>query len=406
MSATPEKKTPALRFPEFEGEWTEKRLGDFAVFSKGKGVAKSDIVEAGRTPCIRYGELYTEYGEIIDDVVSSTNIQASKLVLSEENDVIIPASGETAIDIATASCVMHSGIALGGDLNIVKSKENGIFLAYFLSGPKRINVARLAQGNSVVHLYGGQLSSLLFYMPPQPEQKKIVVFLAAVDKKLAKLRRKRDFLTDYKRGVMQQIFFQQIRFKADGGSNFPDWEEKKLGEVVDVLGGGTPDTMASDYWGGDINWFTPTEIKSKYLYESKRKLSQAGLKNSSAKLLPIGALLLSTRATVGDVGIAQKECATNQGFQSLITRKKNVTEFWYYWVLSHKKEFFRRAAGSTFLEIGKSEVQKIPILTPHPDEQKKIANFLSAIDTKIDAVAGQISQMEAFKKGLFQQMFV
>src|SRR5688572_7194473 len=121
------KVTPDLRFPEFEGEWESEKLGDFAQFSKGKGISKADINPEGETECIRYGELYTEYSEVIDLVKSRTSVEPKDLVFSEANDVIIPASGETQIDIATASCVKRAGIALGGDLNIIRAKFNGEF---------------------------------------------------------------------------------------------------------------------------------------------------------------------------------------------------------------------------------------------------------------------------------------
>ncbi len=133
-------KVPKYRFPEFEkdGEWEEKKLGNIATFSKGKGISKSNVVKGGSLPCIRYGELYTHYNETISDIKSHTNLNANELVLSEANDVIIPASGETQIDIATASCVLKTGIALGSDLNIIKTKINGVFLAYYLNNAKKI----------------------------------------------------------------------------------------------------------------------------------------------------------------------------------------------------------------------------------------------------------------------------
>jgi type I restriction enzyme S subunit len=164
---------PALRFPEFKGEWEKHNLGEIASFSKGKGISKADIVENGATECIRYGELYTTYGETIDDVKSRTNIDVNDLVLSESNDVIIPASGETQIDIATASCVLRGGIALGGDLNIIKTQNNGVFLSYYLNYKKKQEIASLAQGVSVVHLYSSQLSLLELNLPLRAEQDKI-----------------------------------------------------------------------------------------------------------------------------------------------------------------------------------------------------------------------------------------
>ena len=115
---------PQLRFKEFDGAWEEKNLSDIAEFHKGKGISKADISEDGVLECIRYGELYTTYTELIQDIVSKTNLPAKDLILSEFNDVIIPASGESNIDIATAACVLKSGVAFSGDLNIIRSKMN------------------------------------------------------------------------------------------------------------------------------------------------------------------------------------------------------------------------------------------------------------------------------------------
>ena len=166
-----------MRFPGFEGDWEVKKLGEIAKFSKGKGISKIDVVEDGATECIRYGELYTHYGETVDEIKSKTNIDKSSLVLSEANDVIIPASGETQIDIATASCVLKSGVALGGDLNIIKTSNNGVFLSYYLNSSKKMEIARLSQGISVVHLYSSQLALLNLKLPILSEQNKIATFL-------------------------------------------------------------------------------------------------------------------------------------------------------------------------------------------------------------------------------------
>ena len=132
-----------------------------------------------------------------------------------------------------------------------------------------------------------------------------------------------------------------------------EWSEKRLGDTSEIVGGGTPETIKKEYWDGTIQWFTPTEIKSKFISNSKKTITELGLKKSSAKLLPKGTLLFSSRATVGDVGIAQDECTTNQGFQSFIVNEDNETEFLYNWIIKNKKEFLKRASGSTFLEISK-----------------------------------------------------
>jgi type I restriction enzyme, S subunit len=181
-------------------------LGKIAAFSKGKGISKSDITENGEFECIRYGELYTYYDEVIDTIKSRTNSKFENLVFSEANDVIIPASGETQIDIAKASCVIKTGVALGSDLNIIKTKNNGIFLSYYLNNKKKKDIANLAQGISVVHLYSSQLALLNIDLPCIEEQTKIANFLMVIDEKINHCQSERVNTEVWKKGLLQQMF--------------------------------------------------------------------------------------------------------------------------------------------------------------------------------------------------------
>ena len=190
---------------EFEG-WEETIFEKIGVFLKGKGISKADIVPDGKIPCIRYGELYTYYGEVISKIISSTNIEAKNLVLSKANDILIPASGETQIDIATASCVLQDNIALSGDLNIFRTKENGIFLSYLIRSKLKMQIAQLAQGNSVVHLYASQLKGVSFSLPCLEEQTKIANFLSAIDQKIEVVAQQIEQAKQWKKGLLQQMF--------------------------------------------------------------------------------------------------------------------------------------------------------------------------------------------------------
>ena len=184
------------------------------------------------------------------------------------------------------------------------------------------------------------------------------------------------------------------------------WESTKIDEIAEIVGGGTPKTEVGEYWNGEIKWFTPSEIgKTKYIKDSERHITEKGLKNSSAKLLPANTILLSSRATVGEISIALTECSTNQGFQSLITKNNVDNEFVYYLISTIKNEFIRRASGSTFLEISKNEIKRIPITIPTLSEQKKISNLFSAIDNKIELLEEKHEYYQDFKKFLMQQIF-
>jgi type I restriction enzyme S subunit len=200
---------PKLRFKEFEnsGEWVVKKLGEIAHFLKGKGISKADVDSKGKLPCIRYGELYTHYGEIIKEIKSFTNLREDDLMLSEPNDVIIPSSGETKEDIATASCVKLGGVALGGDLNILRTSLNGDFLAYYLSNGLKKVISKIAQGDAVVHLYATQLKKLTIGVPSmKEEQEKIASCLSSLDEVITAQTQKIEQLQRHKKGLLQGLF--------------------------------------------------------------------------------------------------------------------------------------------------------------------------------------------------------
>lgn len=391
--------TPTLRFPEFAGAWQPKHGDD--AFKSRRQRAKEGLPLYSVTMdqgMVRRDSLDREFASNAPD-------EANLRVFKDDHVYNMMRMWQGAVGRAPEDCMVSPAY-------VVLQPEPDTVPAFFDHWFKRRRSIYLLWAYSYgltsdrLRLYARDFGRVPMALPPFDEQRRIADFLGAVDGRIKLLQRRRDALARYKAGMMQRLFDQSLRFTRDGGTAYPDWKEKRLGEIATIVGGGTPETAEDSYWGGDIPWFTPTEIKSKYLQSSARMLTSDGLKSSSAKLLPIGTLLLSTRANVGDVGIARQECTTNQGFQSLIMKGEHFNEFWYQWILHHKKKFVRWAAGSTFLEINKTEVGKIKAETPHPDEQRKIADALSALDDKIAAVSDQVKHMQTFKKGLLQQMFV
>lgn len=184
------------------------------------------------------------------------------------------------------------------------------------------------------------------------------------------------------------------------------WSVKKLGEMGKFVSGGTPDTEKPEYWNGDIIWLTPSEITklpTRFVSDSERKITRAGLKNSSAVLLPVGSLIICTRATVGDCCINIKEVSTNQGFKNLIPENSNI-DFLYYLISSHKTDLIRKACGSTFLEISKHDIEKLKYSVPPLSEQEKIAEILGTWDLAIEKLTALIEQKKLLKKGLMQRL--
>ena len=210
MAENKEKKVlnvPNLRFPEFQGEWQEERLSDIANLSKGIGISKDQLSADGES-CILYGELYTKYkSETIKEVISKTNIDNTKLVKSKANDVIIPCSGETAEEIVTARCVLKDDVLLGGDLNVIRLHGyDGSFMSYQLNGKRKYDIAKVAQGVSVVHLYGEHLKNIKTINPSLNEQKKIANLLSLLDERISTQNKIIEKLEALIKGIRNDVF--------------------------------------------------------------------------------------------------------------------------------------------------------------------------------------------------------
>ena len=405
--------TPKLRFPEFRdaGEWERKRIGDedFACLYKGKGISKSDIDLNGETPCIRYGELYTRYTEIIDVVFSKTNYPISDLFLSRKNDVIIPASGETKIDIATASCVMHDNVALGGDLNVIRSHHNGVFLSYYLNGPQKSETAKIAQGDSVVHLYLSQLEKLEIVIPKEPEQKKIADCLSSIDEFISAQGQKLDALKTHKKGLMQQLFpvegetVPKLRFPEFSG----EWEEKKLGDIGKFKSG----VGFSNSEQGGKSGIPFYKVSDMNLAGNKQTMTQSNNfvldeQIQRLKYKPITSLAIIFAKVGAAIFLERKRVATNfliDNNMMAFIPSANVAFLKYVFDMTRLSKFAQTGALPSY---NGSDLATIKITIPkNPEEQQKITDCLSSIDEFIAAQGQKLDALKTHKKGLMQQLF-
>lgn len=412
------KKIPKLRFAGFCSEWKEKRLGKVASFLKGRGISKNDIVKDGKNKCIRYGELYTEYDEIIKDVKSRTDVLAKNSLLSKKDDVLIPSSGETALDIATISCVKEDNILLGGDLNVIRLKnQSGDFFAYYLSNFQNKNIAKLAQGNSVVHLYASHFKTLKLNLPSLLEQQKIAGFLGMVDEWIENLRAQKENLEGYKKGMMQKIFSQEVRFKDDDGNNFAEWEERRLGSI------GSIKTSSVDKKTNEnqesvklLNYMDVYRRDHIFANDTFQKITAKDSQVISSDLKKGDVLFTPSSETPVDIGHSAvvREDLPNTVFSYHLIRfrpKKNVIlpDFSAYAFKSFVfyKKLWRLAQGATRFTLSIEAFKNVSVMMPSSlDEQQKIADFLTSIDNLINSKQQQIAQAEKWKKGLMQGLFV
>ena len=386
---------PKLRFPEFKGEWEEKKLSDIASFSKGKGYTKNDLVKNG-TPIVLYGRMYTKYETVISDIDTFVNLQEGSII-SKGGEIIVPASGETAEEISRASVVKNKGIILGGDLNIIslqKDKYNPEFFALTISsGTSQKCLSKLAQGKSVVHLHNEDLSGLQIKAPSLPEQQKIANFLSNVDSIITAETKILNTLQKKKKALMQKLFTQQLRFKAADGTDFPAWEEKKLGDVCEISA------------GGDIDKENSQKIYSEqYPYAVySNSLENKGLYGYANYFKIDGNTITVTGR--GDVGHAIARHEKYVPIVRLLVCKP---------INNENVDFLENAINNTkiFIEstgvpqLTAPQLSNIFIKLPCIEEQQKIADCLSSIDSLIQTQQKVVTTWQQRKKALLQQMFI
>lgn len=398
---------PKLRFKQFTDDFEKNKLVEHTKWSSG-GTPSKDNIEYwnGDIPLISGASMHTQ--RFFKSDVNITELGLKKgSKLAPKDSILILVRGSMLFNKIPMGLTLKD-VAFNQDVKCIQPSKslNSIFLFQWLLSKENIIQNKVTStGIGAGKLDTVDLQNLEIIVPKLEEQTKISSFLSTVDEKIAQLNQKHELLSQYKQGMMQKLFSQQIRFNADD-ELFGEWKETTLGNIAEIVGGGTPSTNHDEYWKGDVVWLTPSEINTKFVGESKRTISELGVQKCSAKKLPKGTVLFTSRATIGEVSIATKEVTTNQGFQSFIPYSSINNEFLYYWIIQNKKQFIERASGSTFLEISKSKILPIKILLPCLEEQTKIANFLSTIDQKIEMITQQIKQVKQWKKGLLQQMFV
>ncbi|ALK37963.1 restriction endonuclease subunit S [Staphylococcus aureus] len=400
---------PELRFPEFDEEWEEKILDEVSTFSKGKGISKNDLSKDG-TPCILYGELYTTYDFIINKIKSKTLLDTKNLVKGKKNQVLIPSSGETPLDIATAAVINTTeDMLLGGDINVLTpvQKYDGKFISLSINGKNKSNLSKYAQGKSVVHLYNNDIKKLKIKFPiKNSEQRKIGDFFSKLDRHIELEEKKLELLEQQKKGYMQKIFSQELRFKDDKGNDYPNWENEKLGDLINEVNERT--TSNNQY-------VLLSSTKNGLLSQEEYFKKQIGSKDSTGyKILRLNQLVLSPQNLwLGNINFNQR---FNIGIVSPSYRIYNLShQFDINFakdLLKSPRYIYEYAQAS---EQGASVVRRnlnlelfysINISLPSIEEQRKIGAFLNKLDKLIRKQYKKIEVLKQRKKGLLQNMFV
>lgn len=390
---TNEKNVPELRFPEYNEKWEEKKLGEIVDFSKGKLLGKKDLVENDGFPCILYGELYTKYGPIINSVISRTNVDKDKLKKGEKNQILIPSSGETTEDIATASALNINGdVYIGGDLNILTPKEkDGRFISLSLNGVNKWNIAKFAQGKTVVHLYNNDLRKLNINLPTKiEEQQKIGVFFSKLDQQIELEKQKLSLLEEQKKGYMQKIFSQELRFKDGSGNEYPEWEDVKLQNIANIKKG--------------------EQIKKENIDNNGKyyHLNGGTTASSRTNLFNTNPFTISISEGGNSCGFIKmnKEYFFSGGHNYTLL-DLSVSNFYLYSYLKyHEKKIMSLRVGSGLPNIQKKDISNYLIKIPRKEEQEKIGSFFKNLDEFIEKQANKVELLKQRKQSFLQKMFV
>lgn len=270
----------------------------------------------------------------------------------------------------------------------------------------------IVTGVNVPHISGKQIGEFKFPLPPLPIQKKIAAILSAYDDLIEKNNRRISILEKMAEELYKE-WFVRLRFpgyeKTKIKNGIPEgWEVKTVEEAFEYTGGGTPSTNISAYWEeGNINWYSPTDItanNSYFIFESKGKITELGLKESSAKLFPAYSIMLTSRATIGELGINVNPSCTNQGFITCIPNEKLPIYYLFYWLKLNKELFIQLANGATFLEITKGKFKKINIIIPSSYIMNKYSIVQKPVFSQIQNLQSTISNLTSTRDRLLSRL--
>ncbi len=391
--------TPQLRFPEFEGEWEEKKLGN------------TSKVITGSTPPTANREYYDGNKLFVSpaDIQDNRYVSKTKTTLTElgftkgrkvkKDSVLFVCIGSTIGKVAQAK----EDSLTNQQINALEAKKDfSNDFIYTLLDLKGEKIKLLAGVQAVPQINKTDFSNFKFAFPTLPEQQKIASFLTAVDTKLQQLSTKKELLEQYKKGVMQQLFSQQLRFKQDDGSDFGDWEEKKLGDVGKirmckrVFSNETSETGDIPFYKiGTFGKVADAFIKEEHYLDYKKRFS----------FPKIGEILISAAGTLGRTVVYDGSPAYFQDSNIVWIEndEKVVTNSFLYFIYQIVKY---DSEGGTIQRLYNNIINKAKFLRPSLEEQQKIASYLSALDAKIETVQTQLEKTQQFKKGLLQVMFV
>ncbi|HCZ6643150.1 restriction endonuclease subunit S, partial [Staphylococcus aureus] len=378
------KNVPELRFPGFEGEWEEKKLGDLIKVNSGKDYKH---LEKGDIPVYGTGGYMTSVSEPLSEI--------DAVGIGRKGTINKPYLLEA--PFWTVDTLFYC----------TPKKETDIL--FILSLFRKINWKVYDESTGVPSLSKQTINKINRFVPSNKEQQKIGEFFIKLDRQIELEEQKLELLQQQKKGYMQKIFSQELRFKDENGNDYPNWEEKKIEDIASqVYGGGTPNTKIKEFWNGDIPWIQSSDVKVNdlILRQCNKFISKNSIELSSAKLIPANSIAIVTRVGVGKLCLVEFDYATSQDFLSLSSLKYDKL-YSLYSLLYTMKKISANLQGTSIKGITKKELLDSIIKIPHNlEEQQKIGDLFYKIDKYISFNKCKIEILKSLKQGLLQKIFI
>lgn len=400
---------PKLRFSEFGNNWTYKRLDEVcSSFTYGVGASAKKF--DGKNKYLRITDIDDSTNKFIPKPLTSPDCEINDKDYLEEGDIVFARTGAS-VGKSYLYDKKDGQLVFAGFLiraKITKANSEFIFQKTKTDKYNRwVHIFSMRSGQPGINAQ--EYKSYKLCLPPLAEQKKIASFLSSVDKKINLLTKKKALLESYKKGVMQKIFSQEIRFKDEDGKDFPDWEENKLRKFSDKISDGIHSTPKYNNEGQFFFVNGNNLIGGKIIVSEKTKKVDENEFEKHKRLLNNRTILISINGTIGNIALYNNEPIILGKSACYINLNESINkDFMFQYIQSDiiSRYFNSQLTGSTIMNLSLSAIKNTPLNLPSLNEQKKIASFLTSVDKKIELVDFQLERNKEFKKGLLQQMFV
>ena len=392
--------SPALRFPEFEGEWKRKKLNEVATFINGKAYKQEELLEFGKYPVLRVGNFFSNNSWYYSD------LELNEDKYCDNGDLLYAWSASFGPKIWDGEkTIYHYHIWKVISSQAIQQK----YLFYILDEQTLKMKTNSSNGFALLHITKGTIENWVITLPALPEQSRIATFLTAVDDKLTQLKKKKNLLEEYKKGVMQKLFSQELRFKDENGEEFEEWEEKRLGEIaIKRIIKNTDNKIKNVFTNSAVNGIVnQRDFFDKDIANQNNLTGYYVVEKNDFIYNP----RISNFAPVGPISRNHLESGIMSPLYSVFRFTEGNLDFleWFFnttiWH-KHMEDIANYGARADRMSFPIGDFYKMPIYLPSLPEQTKIATFLNSLDEKISHCGEQIEKMEGWKKGLLQSLFV